>query len=77
MRTMVGERAGMLGVSGYVQNDRDGSVRIVVKGKEDKIETLREWLKTDPGSAHVASMNEESSSEKLLEEDFKIRNTYY
>lgn len=47
------EKAQQLGISGWVQNDPDGSVRIEIEGSAKAIEQMEKWLHTGPKRAEV------------------------
>ena len=40
-------------MTGYVRNQRDGSVEVVAEGERDKLERLLELLKQGPPAASV------------------------
>lgn len=44
------EVADTLGLTGWVRNEPDGSVRIVAEGEEEKLQKFAEWCKT--GTEH-------------------------
>jgi acylphosphatase len=46
-------KAEELGLSGYVRNEIDGAVLIVVEGKTDKINELVKWARVGPPEAQV------------------------
>jgi acylphosphatase len=67
------ERARSLGLSGWVANENDGSVRMDAQGDKDKLESLISWCWEGPRSARVSEVAVEWSSE--LDEErtgFKI-----
>jgi acylphosphatase len=45
-----------LGLSGYVRNEKDGSVTVFVQGDDAAVEKFIEKLKTPPQPAHVKSL---------------------
>jgi acylphosphatase len=45
-----------LGLSGYVRNEKDGSVTVFVQGDDEAVEKFIEKLKTPPQPAHVKSL---------------------
>jgi len=73
MRVLVEKRAAEIGLSGYVQNDTDGSVRIVARGNVEQIADLEAWLRAHPGHAHVETLHESPSDEHVQQEGFTIR----
>jgi acylphosphatase len=42
-----------LGVYGYVQNQADGTVKVVCEGPGQAVARMAEWLETGPPSARV------------------------
>lgn len=52
-RLYVAKRAKELNLCGYVENEEDGTVNVVVQGKEEKIEELIEYLKEGPYFSRV------------------------
>ena len=56
-RRFVLDSAQELGLSGYVKNERDGSVTIFAQGDEAAIEKFIEMLKSPPSPAYVKSID--------------------
>jgi acylphosphatase len=52
-RYFVVSRADRLGLTGWVSNEQDGSVRVVAEGERKDLEALLETLKEGPASAIV------------------------
>ena len=52
-RASMREQAERLGVSGWVSNEPDGSVRAHLEGPADAVDTLAAWCAEDPPQAHV------------------------
>ncbi|MGD8166902.1 acylphosphatase [Herbiconiux sp. P16] len=50
------DRAVALGVTGFVQNLRDGSVLAEVEGSAAAVEAMVEWMRSGPPGAHVTSI---------------------
>lgn len=46
-------RARTLGVTGWVRNNPDGSVRLVAEGKRSALEALVDWTARGPSQARV------------------------
>jgi acylphosphatase len=46
-------RASSVGLSGWVRNERDGSVRAVFEGPRDAVESLVGWCRRGPSGARV------------------------
>jgi acylphosphatase len=55
-RRYVLDSAQELGLSGYVRNEKDGSVTVFVQGDDAAVEKFIEKLKTPPQPAHVKSL---------------------
>lgn len=55
-RRYVLDSAQELGFSGYVRNEKDGSVTVFVQGDDAAVEKFIEKLKTPPQPAHVKSL---------------------
>lgn len=64
-RASTRDRAQSLGLSGYVENRRDGSVYISAEGEEDALEKLVKWCHEGPPRARV--------DEVEIEEDKLVR----
>jgi acylphosphatase len=58
-RWFVRERARSLGLSGWVRNDRDGSVRVYAVGPGPALEKLRGLLQQGPPAASVEAVEDE------------------
>lgn len=65
------EVAHSLGLKGYVQNCRDGSVLIEAEGREEVLEELVNWCKKGPDRAEVISVDVNLDEVKSYE-DFEI-----
>lgn len=50
-------QAQRLGLSGWVRNERDGSVRLVAEGADEDLETLLDAVKEGPRSARVENVS--------------------
>jgi acylphosphatase len=50
------EKAVELGVSGYVKNESDGSVKILATGNTAELDKLVEWCWEGPARASVSSV---------------------
>lgn len=58
-RWFVRERARALGLSGWVRNDRDGSVRVYAIGPVTELQRLRSMLEEGPPTATVEIVQDE------------------
>ncbi|HED16618.1 MAG TPA: acylphosphatase [Gammaproteobacteria bacterium] len=52
--------AGRLGVQGWVRNETDGTVRLLVCGDSEVVDQLCSWLNTGPATARVTGVSCES-----------------
>jgi len=42
-----------LGICGWVRNQPDGSVEVLIGGNSEQVEALKQWLRHGPGYAQV------------------------
>ncbi|HCM26699.1 MAG TPA: acylphosphatase [Treponema sp.] len=49
------DEAGRLGLSGWVRNERDGSVSVFAQGEKERLERFERWLRRGPPGARVVS----------------------
>ena len=61
-----------LGLTGWVRNVPDGSVRARVEGERNDIETLIRRLKAGPSSAHVDQVDVDWQETKQTSDSFTI-----
>jgi acylphosphatase len=47
------DRARSLGLSGWVTNARDGTVRAAFEGDEERVQSMVDWCGRGPSGAHV------------------------
>jgi acylphosphatase len=52
-RAQTRDRAGSLGLSGWVRNNEDGSVEAVFEGERERVESMVEWSRRGPAHAVV------------------------
>lgn len=52
--------ANQLGISGWVRNQADGSVALMLCGKEEALEAMAAWLQRGPDRAKVDSVELEA-----------------
>ena len=50
------EKARALGLKGFVQNERDGSVYIEAEGDDGALQSLLEWCRQGPPHAQVSDV---------------------
>lgn len=51
------QKAEMLGLTGWVRNQPDGTVALLAAGPEDRLQSLIEWLQVGPTHAVVAHVD--------------------
>jgi acylphosphatase len=76
-RSWVARKAKSLNLHGYVKNEPDGSVYIVVEGEKDMIERLIELCWKGPTLAKVSNVEVQWNSYKGEFNDFEIRYSDY
>jgi acylphosphatase len=72
-RSWTARRAQRAGLSGYVRNEPDGSVLIVVEGEEESIARLIEECRKGPPLARVERVDVEWQEYRGEFQDFEIR----
>lgn len=72
-RFFVYRKATELNLKGFVQNQYDGSVRVVAEGKQSELEFLFNLLNEGPSRAHVQDVLIEYSDYKNEFDGFGIR----
>jgi acylphosphatase len=50
-------QASRMGLTGWVRNERDGSVSVVCEGPEETVKKFHTWLQTGPPAAHVTAVD--------------------
>lgn len=65
-------KAQSLGLKGYVKNLPEGDVEIEAQGEKENLKELLLWLKSNPGSAQVLSIEEKWYKDSIKYNDFKI-----
>ena len=71
-RVSAKQRADVLSVTGFVRNERDGTVYIEAEGEEDAITEFIEWCKVGPAGAQVDECNIQLHSEVKTFRNFTI-----
>jgi acylphosphatase len=66
------DRASSLGLSGWVTNARDGTVRAAFEGDEERVRSMVDWCGRGPPGAQVDEV-EVTWTEPEGEQGFKIR----
>lgn len=67
------EQAKKIGVTGFVQNLKDGSVYLVAQGSEEQLLKLITWCKRGPLLARVDTITQKSLHDQPDFSDFEIR----
>ena len=62
-----------LGITGWVRNNRDGSVEAMVQGTGEQVASIIGWAKKGPDFAQVERVDVSEGSGRF--EDFSIRET--
>lgn len=63
-RASTQQKAVSLGVTGFVRNERDGSVYIEAEGEETNLNTFKEWCNQGPAHAKVEKLDVKESEVK-------------
>lgn len=66
------EEAVGLGLTGWVRNAADGTVRLEVQGTVDGVEAFLAWLHRGPSHARVTEVEVEDRAPHDAESDFRI-----
>ncbi len=72
-RWYVEREAGLLGVSGWVRNNSDGSVEVLASGTADQLSGLRSRLHQGPRAARVDSVDEAEAQAVAGAQHFSYR----
>ncbi len=72
-RSLTQNLAQTLGVTGYVENQEDGSVHIEVEGVEKDLKELLDWTYRGPDLAQVEKVEVQWSDKFCGYSDFSIR----
>jgi acylphosphatase len=59
-RAKTKDRAGALGIGGWIRNNPDGSVEAVVEGEDQPVFDLINWMGVGPQLARVDRIDEET-----------------
>lgn len=59
-------------LTGYVQNNEDGSVLIVAQGSDENLKSLFEYLEGNPGLSKVEKMNKTEYKCEEAYEEFRV-----
>ena len=72
-RRFVQESAQDLGLSGYVKNEKDGSVTVFVQGDDEAVAKFIEIVKSPPPPAFIKTMEEKEAKPRSKMKFFEIR----
>jgi len=75
-RWFVEREAHMLGISGWVRNNADGSVEVLAMGTRDQLSGLRSRLREGPRAARVDDVEELVSSPVAGLKSFRIEGAW-
>lgn len=70
-RASVRKKAIELGLTGYAKNLENGDVEVVAQGAEEKVETLKQFIHSNPGASRIEKLLEKNI-ERELYSVFKI-----
>jgi acylphosphatase len=62
-----------LGLTGWVCNEPDDSVKILAEGERDKLEKLVDWCRQGPESAQIDNVEAEWTKTKEEFKDFTVK----
>lgn len=66
-------QARRLGLSGWVHNERDGSVRLEAEGAEDDLQTLLDAVRRGPSAARVRDVEADWGEAAKTSVGFEVR----
>lgn len=66
------DEAVRLGLTGWVRNERDGSVAALIAGSDSAVAAMIERLKRGPSGASVSSVETEAAQIEKMPADFRI-----
>ncbi|WP_245846099.1 acylphosphatase [Longibacter salinarum] len=66
-------RAQRLGLTGWVRNEADGSVRLEAEGPKDDLNTLLDAVHDGPSSARVENVNADFNEAEGSFQGFRVR----
>lgn len=66
-------QAKQLGLSGWVRNERDGSVRLEAEGPEEDVQVLLAAVRQGPSAAHVRDVQADWGEAKGAFDGFEVR----
>jgi acylphosphatase len=72
-RASAAERAGELGLVGWVKNAADGAVELEAEGPPERVEELIAWCRRGPPAARVSDVHSEWIDATGQERAFRVR----
>ncbi len=72
-RASAAERAGELGLVGWVKNAADGAVELEAEGPPERVEELITWCRRGPPAARVSDVHSEWIDATGQERAFRVR----
>lgn len=72
-RASTRDRAGELGLNGWVKNLADGRVQVLACGEPSALESLSQWLQQGPPRARVETVKREPATIETPASGFEIR----
>ena len=72
-RASAAERAGELGLVGWVKNAADGAVELEAEGPPERVEELIVWCRRGPPAARVSDVHSEWIDATGQERAFRVR----
>jgi len=72
-RASAAERAGELGLVGWVKNAADGAVELEAEGPPERVEELIAWCRRGPPAARVSDVHSEWIDATGQERTFRVR----
>lgn len=71
-RASAKQKANMLGVNGFIKNERDGSVIVNIEGEDEAVSSMINWCRQGPALARVKNI-EITDSQAQNFDSFRIQ----
>lgn len=72
-RVYIKEKAGKLGITGWVRNNTNNSVEAIFEGDSEKVNELIKWCKIGPENAVISSVDSYNLDDKDTFKKFIIK----